>query len=91
MRLIVITAVLSIFAAPALAAQGEVCSSAPASVSTPTPLNNDVVFKCKSAGEASIPDLYAKGWRVVSVFHEIAPVKGSPMPHAQWTAVIEKP
>ncbi|KIQ97340.1 hypothetical protein TI01_1057 [Lysobacter sp. A03] len=54
-------------------------------------MNNDVVFKCKSAGEASIPDLYAKGWRVVSVFHEIAPVKGSPMPHAQWTAVIEKP
>ena len=89
MRPFVVAIVLSMFAAPALAAQGEVCQSAPAPM--PNILTNDVVFQCKAAGDATIPDLYAKGWRVVSVFSQMAPAAGSPMGQMEWVVVIEKP
>ena len=81
--------VLSVFAAPALAAQGEVCASKPSA--TNEPLTNDTVFECEAAGKGTIPELYAKGWRVVSVFPQVSKSQGGPLSMAtEWAIVIEK-
>lgn len=54
----------------AWAGQGEVClaeaQTTPAGVMKP--FDDATVFRCKAAGSVTVSQLYATGWRVVSVF-----------------------
>ncbi|MDO7934581.1 hypothetical protein Q6A26_21590 [Xanthomonas euvesicatoria pv. eucalypti] len=59
-----LTAALLALATPALAKQGQVCSS-PAQVGTMKLLDSTTTFQCK-AGDLTIAQLYEKGWKVVS-------------------------
>ena len=80
---------LSMFSAPALAAQGEVCRSDAEPV--PNLLTNATVFQCEAGGKGTIPELYAKGWRVVVVFPQMGlPKATAPMGVTEWVIVIEK-
>ena len=80
-------------AGSASAAQGEVCLAAeqttPAGVMKP--FNDSTVFQCKSIGEVTVPQLYAKGWKVVSVFPQSSMDPSKPgMVSVLWTLVVEK-
>lgn len=80
-------------AGPAVAAQGEVClASTPASpAGIMPPFDDSTVFQCKSAGAVTVPQLYAKGWRVVSVFPQSSLDPSKPgMATVAWTVVVEK-
>lgn len=84
-------AALLALSAPALAKQGEVCSSA-TQVNKPEPLANSTVFQCK-AGSMTIPQLYEKGWRVVTTLPQVLmgtdPKTGLPQSSFAWTVVVE--
>lgn len=72
------------------AAQGEVCSTPPKAFNAGN-LNDETVFQCKTAGNVTIPQLYAKGWRVVSVMPLMVVNPSNPMDQkASWTVIIEK-
>lgn len=84
-----------LLAAPmmASAASGELCM---ASLTQAKPMNRDAVtnettFDCHTAGKGlTIPELYQKGWRVASVFPQMAQDPSTGLPRSQWTLVIEK-
>lgn len=79
--------------APVFAAQGEVCQSAPdASPAGVMPLLSDSsVFQCKSAGSVTVPQLYSKGWRVVSAFPQTSLDAAKPgVASVVWTLIVEK-
>ena len=80
---------LGLASASALAAQGEVCLSKGNPPPTITTFDDTTVFQCKTAGTATVPQLYEKGWRVVAVFPQ--GVMESRGVHTSWTLVIEKP
>jgi hypothetical protein len=87
-----VSALLLALASPALADQGEVCSSKPLSqIST---LTNDTVFECKTAGSVTIPELYASGWKVISIFSQSSALtnatSGLPQASYVWTVVVER-
>lgn len=89
MRKFALFAAVLLFSTHAIAAQGEVCASQAKPLAGP--LTNDLVFVCPKAGSHTIPELYAQGWRVVSVFSQMAPGdKSSPVMTSQWAVVIEK-
>jgi hypothetical protein len=77
---------LLILSSPAFAAKGEVC------VSTPTALTggltNSMVFKCPTAGNVTIPQIYEKGWRVVFGLPQMSNTPGQTK--TEWALVIEK-
>lgn len=73
----------------ATAGQGEVCASAP-KPATSNPLANETVFRCKAAGNGTVSQLYAKGWRVVAVFPQMTAVEPTGLPMSEWAVVIEK-
>lgn len=62
---------LSASAASAFAGQGEVCTSVvvpaggQAFATVPLELSDSTRFECASLGSVTIPQIYAKGWRVV--------------------------
>ena len=74
-----LAAVLLPVSTTVFAKQGEVCSSKP--VLKDGTLTNDTVFECKTAGSLTIPQLYAQGWRVISVL---------PQASFAWTVVVER-
>ncbi len=86
-------ACLLALAGSASAAQGEFCmaaeQNAPAGLMK---LSNDsTVFQCKSLGQVTFPQLYAKGWKVVSVFPQSSMDSSKPgMASVLWTLVVEK-
>jgi len=96
LRKICLAAALLALSTPVLAKQGEVCSSKPAP--TPTPpggtLTNETVFDCKAAGSLTVPQLYAKGWRVVTTLPQVTmgtdPDTGLPKSSFAWTVVVER-
>jgi len=80
-------------AGSASAAQGEVCLATeqitPAGVMTP--FSDSTVFQCKSVGQVTVPQLYSKGWKVVSVFPQSTMDPAKPgMVTVLWTMVVEK-
>jgi len=88
-------AALFALASPAIAAQGEVCSTEgkPITMTEPAfPLNNEVVFKCPTIGDVTIPQAYAQGWRVVNVWGAASmdAQGGAPRQQMAYTAVFEK-
>ena len=84
-------ALLALSTTPALAKQGEVCSSA-TQVNKPEPLSNSTVFQCK-AGSMTVPQLYEKGWKVVTTLPQVVmgtdPKTGLPQSSFAWTVVVE--
>lgn len=80
--------VLGLASAPAFSGQGEVCLSKPVPALATGHFDNATTFECKTAGKLTVPDMYAKGWRVVTVFPQ-AIMSGTTMRMA-WTVVIEK-
>ena len=87
-----IAAVLLAFSNSAFAGQGEVCSSKP--VTKDGTLSDSTVFECKTAGSVTIPQLYAAGWRVVSIMPQASlgadPGAGLPRTSHSWTMVVER-
>lgn len=84
-----------LLAAPmqASAADGEVCIAK--AIQPPSDhlqgLSNDTRFECLAAGnDTTIPEIYKKGWKVVSVFPQMVPDAASGLPVTRWTLVIEK-
>jgi len=94
MRTLAFVALLAL-ASPSIAAQGEVCATEPKTM-TPTDttfeLNNEVVFKCPTIGDVTVPQVYEIGWRVVQVAAGMAAGPGAPgaMPRISHVMVIEK-
>ena len=86
-----LAAVLLAVSTTVFAKQGEVCSSKP--VLKDGTLTNDTVFECKTAGSLTIPQLYAQGWRVISVLPQATmgtdPNTGLPQASFAWTVVVE--
>lgn len=94
MRMLALAALLAAVSAPAIAAQGEVCSSEARALTLTQPafpLTNDVVFKCPTLGDVTIPQAYQKGWRVVNVWGaaSVDGSKGAPIQQMAYTAVFE--
>lgn len=87
-----IAAVLLAFSTSAFAGQGEVCSSKP--VTKDGTVSDSTVFECKTAGPVTIPQLYAAGWRVVSIMPQASlgadPGTGLPLTSHSWTMVVER-
>ena len=87
-----LAAVLLAVSTTVLAKQGEICSSKP--VLKDGTLTNDTVFECKTAGSLTIPQLYAQGWRVISVLPQATmgtdPNTGLPQASFVWTVVVER-
>ena len=87
-----VSALLLALASPALADQGEVCSSKPLPVIST--LSNDTVFECKTAGSVTIPEIYASGWKVISVFSQASSLtnanSGLPQASYVWTVVVAR-
>ncbi len=74
----------------AAAAQGEVCNTQPKAFSA-GPLDNELVFRCKTLGDVTVPQIYQKGWRLVSVMPQMIVNPSNPMDQkASWVAIIEK-
>jgi len=96
MRMLALSALLAAVSTPAFAAQGEVCATEPKSLGptdTVFELTNDTVFKCPTAGDVTVPQVYQKGWRVVQVAAGMAAAPtGAPgsMPRISHVMVIEK-
>ena len=89
MRTICLLAVTLLLSSPAMAAKGEVCKTAAAVV--PETLSNDAVFECPNPGKLTIPQMYERGWRLVSLFSQMAHQPAdAPVMKVQWVAVIEK-
>lgn len=77
----------------AWAGQGEVCladtQNTPAGIMRP--FDDGTVFRCKVAGAVTVSELYAKGWRVVSIFPQSSLDPAKPgVVSVIWTAVEEK-
>jgi hypothetical protein len=76
----------------AWAADGEVCL---ASLEQANPVNkdsitNETTFECLTAGKVTIPELYKKGWRVVTAIPQMFVHETLGVPVSRWTLVIEK-
>jgi len=55
------------------------------------PFEDATVFRCKTTGAVTVAQLYAKGWRVVSVFPQSSLDPSKPgMASVVWTIVAEK-
>lgn len=90
MRLsLVLFAGLYVASASALAAQGEVCLSKGNTPPASTTLDDTTVFQCKTAGTVTVPQLYEKGWRVVTALPQMS--MGASGMSTVWTIIIEKP
>lgn len=77
----------------AWAGQGEVCladsQNTPAGIMKP--FEDATVFRCKTTGAVTVAQLYAKGWRVVSVFPQSSLDPAKPgVVSVVWTIVAEK-
>lgn len=95
MRTLTIATLFAVVSSPAIAAQGEVCSSEAQALTLTQPmfpLTNDVVFKCATLGHVTIPQAYQQGWRVVNVWGAASmdSSKGAPIQQMAYTAVFEK-
>lgn len=88
-----VLAVLLAAAMVASAADGEVCI---AKTVQPTSehgqaLSNDTRFECLAAGkDTTIPEIYKKGWKVISQFPQMIPDAATGLQRTRWTLVIEK-
>lgn len=75
------------------AAEGEVCIAKaiqPASEHSQA-LTNETRFECLAAGnDTTIPEIYKKGWKVVSVFPQMVQDASTGLQRTRWTLVIEK-
>lgn len=93
MRMLALAALLATASASAFAAQGEVCATEPKTM-TPADgvfeLTNDVVFKCPTVGDVTVPQVYEKGWRVVQVAAGMAANVPGSMPRINHVMIIEK-
>lgn len=77
----------------AFAAAGEVCLiEKPAAGKSPGHLEitNEAKFKCPTAGLVTIPDLYNKGWKVVTMIPQTEGDPRTGMISGRWTLIIEK-
>lgn len=95
MRTLAIAALLAVVSVPAIAAQGEVCTSESKTLTQTEPafpLTNDVIFKCPTIGDVTIPQAYSQGWRVVNVWAgaSMDTSKGLLTQQMAYTAVLEK-
>lgn len=92
-KMMSLTGVLLALCGPAWAGQGEVCladnQDTPAGIMKP--FNDTTVFRCKTTGAVTVAQIYAKGWRVVSVFPQSSLDPSKPgLGSVVWTIVAEK-
>ena len=80
--------VLSMTSFQVFASQGEVCLSKPVLIPANEAFDNATVFECKTAGKLTVSDMYAKGWRIMTVFPQVITSKTTM--RMVWTVVIEK-
>lgn len=95
MRMLAIAALLTVVSSPAIAAEGEVCSTEGQAITLEQPvfpLTNDLVFKCPRIGDVTIPQAYQRGWRVVNVWGSVSAdaTRGAPIQRMAYTLVLEK-
>lgn len=75
------------------AADGEVCIAK--AIQPPSDhlqaLSNDTLFECLAAGnDTTIPEIYKKGWKVVSVLPQMVLDAATGLQRTHWTLVIER-
>ena len=92
MRKLALATLLTAISAQAFAAQGEVCATEPKAPTDPSALHvtNEAVFKCPTAGDVTIPQVYEKGWRVVQLSSGMPTVGRTSMPSIAHVILIEK-
>lgn len=81
------------WAGSAVAADADVCYTAPMTVTGKPGLTSSTVFKCPRAGNHTLPELANNGWGIVDVsVHMFASGPITQMQNRQvvWMAVIQK-
>jgi hypothetical protein len=85
-RFVMLALAASLFAPVTAAGEADICYSANVPLGTSAPPTNATVFACPTAGNLTLPQLAAAGWRVV----QLTPVVTSGSTQAN-QLVIQRP